>query len=148
MNYNKVLLGGRLTRDPELRVTPKGTAICQFSVAASRKYKNDAGQESEEVMFADCEAWGKTGELVGKHFHKGKAIFVEGRLKLDQWEDKTTKEKRSKVKVVVDTIQFVGPKEEGGNAAPESERRGHGPTSTPPRRDPPPREDLDEDVPF
>lgn len=111
MNYNKTMLGGRLTRDPELRVTPKGTAICQFSVAVSRQWKSDAGEKMEETSFIDCEAWGKTGELISQHFMKGKAIFIDGRLKQDTWEDKDTKQKRSKIKVVVDAFQFVGPKD-------------------------------------
>lgn len=113
MNYNKCIIAGRLTRDPELRVTPKGTAITQFSVAYGRKYKNDAGQEMEETSFFDCEAWAKTGELIAKHFTKGKAIFLECRAKQDTWDDKTSGQKRSKIKFVVDGFQFVGPKTEG-----------------------------------
>jgi len=112
MNYNKFILGGRLTRDPELRVTPTGTAICQFSVATSRKFKTEGQAEREEVSFIDCEAWAKTGELIAKHFTKGKAIFCEGRIKQDTWEDKTTKEKRSKLKMVVENFQFVGSKDD------------------------------------
>lgn len=138
MNYNKIMLGGRLTRDPELRVIPKGTAICQFSLASSRSYKSESGEKMEEVSFIDCEAWAKTGELISQHFRKGKAIFLDGRLKQDTWEDKTTKEKRSKLKVVVESFQFVGPKEETGGNQPA------------PRPAPAPHSDqnLDEDVPF
>jgi len=107
-NLNKVMLIGNLTRDPELRVTPKGTAICQFSLAVNRKYKGADGNDAEEVVFVDLEAWGKTGETIAKYCTKGKPLFVEGRLKLDQWEDKTTKEKRSRMKVVVEQFQFLG----------------------------------------
>jgi len=119
MNYNKLIIGGRLVRDPDLRVTPKGTAITTFSIAVSRKYKDDSG-EKEETSFIDCEAWAKTGELIAKHFAKGKAIFCEGRLKQDNWEDKDTKAKRSKLKMVVENFQFVGSKE--GGAVPQADQ--------------------------
>jgi single-strand DNA-binding protein len=107
-SYNKVIIAGNLTRDPETRVTPKGTAICQFGLAVNRKWKNDGGEMQEEVTFIDCEAWGKTAELVGKYLKKGRGALVDGRLKLDQWEDKNTKEKRSKLKVVAEAVQFLG----------------------------------------
>jgi single-strand DNA-binding protein len=106
-NLNKVMLIGNLCRDPELRVTPKGTPICTFSIAVNRKFKDDSNNEREEVLFADCEAWGKTGENISKYCTKGKPLYVEGRLRLDQWEDKTTKEKRSRMKVVLDSFQFL-----------------------------------------
>jgi single-strand DNA-binding protein len=142
MNYNKVMLGARLVRDPELRVTPKGTAICQFSVATSRRYKSDSGEQMEETSFIDCEAWGKTGELIQQHFTKGKAIFIDGRMKQDTWEDKETKAKRSKIKVVVESFQFVGAKEDGQTPAPAQQQ-------TPKAASKPAAQDnLDEDVPF
>lgn len=106
-NLNVVHLMGNLTRSPELRVTPKGTAICTFGLAVNRKFKDDSG-EREEVLFVDIEAWGKAGETIAKYCEKGRPLFVAGRLKLDQWEDKNTKEKRSKIKVVVDAFQFLG----------------------------------------
>lgn len=99
---------GNLTRDPETRVLPKGTTITQFALAINRTWKNDAGEKQEEVIFVDCEAWAKTGETIAKYCTKGKPLYVEGRLKLDQWEDKTTKEKRSRMKVVVEQFQFLG----------------------------------------
>ena len=92
-SLNKVLLMGNLTRDPELRTTPKGTAICQFSLAINRSFSLESGEKREEVLFVDCEAWGRTGENVAKYLSKGRPVHVEGRLKLDQWEDKNTKEK-------------------------------------------------------
>lgn len=112
MNYNKIMLGGRLVRDPEMRVTPKGTPICQFSMAVNREWKSESGEKQTDVSYIDCEAWGKTAEIISKFFRKGGDIFVEGRVKQDQWEDKNTKEKRSKLKVVVDTFQFVGGKKD------------------------------------
>jgi single-strand DNA-binding protein len=115
MNYNKTILAGNMTRDPEIRVTPKGTSICQFSLAVNRTWKSESGEKQEEVSFIDCECWGKTAETVAKYFSKGKPIFVEGRLKQDTWEDKNTKEKRSKLKVVVEQFAFVG-KPEGAQS--------------------------------
>ena len=105
---NIVHLIGNLTRDPELRVTPAGTAICQFGLAINRKFKDGAGAEREEVLFLDCEAWAKAGETIAKYCTKGRPLYVGGRLKLDQWEDKTTHEKKSKIKVVVENFQFLG----------------------------------------
>ena len=107
-SYNKVILAGNLTRDPELRNTPTGQSICQFGLAINSKYKSKTGEDREEVTFIDCEAWGKTGELVAKYLTKGRPALVDGRLKMDQWEDKTTREKKSKIKVVVDNVQFLG----------------------------------------
>lgn len=132
---------GNLTRDAELRVTPKGTAIAQFGLAINRKWKDDGGQEREEVVFIDCEAWAKAGEIIAKYVSKGSPLYVSGRLKLDQWEDKTTKEKRSKIKVVVENFQFLGGDRKDGDA----------PRSTAPapqHANPAPRTDIDEDVPF
>jgi single-strand DNA-binding protein len=151
-SLNKVMLIGNLTRDPELRVTPKGTAICTFSIAVNRKFKDDSGGEREEVTYVDIEAWGKSGENISKYCTKGRPLFVEGRLRLDQWEDKTTKEKRSRMKVVCDNFQFLGSGRADG-AAPAG-GGGEGYASPAPRPAPskpaaaPAQENLDEDVPF
>lgn len=122
-SLNKVFLIGNLTRDPEARITPKGTTICQFGIAVSRKFKDDGGAQKEETCFVDVEAWGKQGEAVAKYLTKGKPCLVEGRLKLDTWEDKTSGQKRSKMKVVLENVQFLGARGEGGEAqdAPESD---------------------------
>lgn len=122
-NLNKVMLIGNTTRDPELRVTPKGTAICQFSLAVNRKWKDEGGQEREEVTYVDIEAWGKGGETISKYVTKGRPLFVEGRLRLDQWEDKNTKEKRSRMKVVVENFQFLGSAQDRPQAAPKPVER-------------------------
>ncbi len=155
MNVNKVFLLGNLTRDPELRVTPKGTAICQFGLAVNRQFKDESGAMRDDTTFVDIEAWGKQGETISKYCTKGRPLFVEGRLKLDQWEDKTSGQKRSKLKVVLEGFQFLGSGQREGGAgggggefdqsAPSPER--HAP---PPRSAPKPgsTENLDEDVPF
>ncbi|MSU66333.1 MAG: single-stranded DNA-binding protein [Opitutus sp.] len=157
-SLNKVLLMGNLTRDPELRVTPKGTPICQFSLAINRQFKMESGESREEVIFVDIEAWGKQGETIAKYLTKGRPLYVEGRLRLDQWEDKNTKEKKSRMKVVLEQFQFLGDSRGGGGGA-----AGGAPaadidqTATPERNAPPARaagpkpaatENLDEDVPF
>ncbi len=165
-NLNRVLLIGNLTRDPELRVTPKGTAICQFGLAISRSFKDESGQTREEATFVDIEAWGKQGELIAKYCTKGRPLFVEGRLRFDQWEDKQTQQKRSKLKVVLENFQFLGGREGGAPGAGGSSAQGGGhddggvdqtyerPAAPPPRapggRPPPaPQQDInDEDVPF
>jgi single-strand DNA-binding protein len=112
---NKVLLIGNLTRDPELRVTPKGTAVCQFGLAVNRQYKDESGATRDETAFIDIEAWGKQGELVSKYLQKGSPAFVEGRLRFDSWEDKQTGQKRNKLKVVLENVQFLS--RGGGGAA-------------------------------
>jgi single-strand DNA-binding protein len=154
-NLNKVMLIGNLTRDPELRVTPKGTAICQFSLAVNRKFRDEAGADREEVTYVDIEAWGKSGENIAKYCTKGRPLFVEGRLRLDQWEDKNTKEKRSRMKVVCDNFQFLGSgRAEGGASGGEGggdqpRYNSPAPRSGAPRPSAPaPQENLDEDVPF
>ena len=158
---NKVFLIGNLTRDPELRVTPKGTAICQFGIAVNRQFKDESGATRDETTFVDIEAWGKQGELVSKYLTKGSLAMVEGRLKLDQWEDKTSGQKRSKIKVVLDNVQFLSTRGGAGGGGPgggAATAPGDGiDQTTPERHSPPPRsggakpaatENLDEDVPF
>ena len=110
-NFNKVILAGNLTRDPELRFTPKGMAICKFSLAINRAWTNEAGEKKEEVTFIDLDAFGRQAETIAQYLKKGAGIMVEGRLRLDQWDDKQTGRKRSKLGVVVEGFQFIG----GGN---------------------------------
>jgi single-strand DNA-binding protein len=154
---NKVFLIGNLTRDPELRVTPKGTAICQFGIAVNRQFKDDSGAMRDETTFVDIEAWSKQGELVAKYLSKGSLAMVEGRLKLDQWEDKTSGQKRSKLKVVLDNVQFLSSRGSagggGGGGAPASDEVSDGPgagSAPPPRTGNKPAApgNIDEDVPF
>jgi single-strand DNA-binding protein len=100
---------GHLTRDPETRPAGSST-VCGFGLAVNRRWKGQDGQQQEEVTFIDCEAWGKTGETIAAHLRKGRPVFVEGRLKLDQWDDKEG-QKRSKLKVVVESFQFIDSKQ-------------------------------------
>ncbi len=153
-NFNKVYLIGNLTRDPELRVTPKGTAICQFGLAVNRQFKDESGALRDETTFVDIEAWGKQGETIAKYCTKGRPLFVEGRLKFDQWEDKTSGQKRSKLKVVLEGFQFLGSRCDGAPCAVGG--GGEDADQTPERHSPPARsagrpaapEGADEDVPF
>ena len=108
-SLNKVILIGNLTRDPELRYLPNNTAVVSFSLAVNESYKDKDGNRVERADFIDCEAFAKTAENISKFFTKGRPIFVEGRLRLDQWDDKATGQKRSKLKVIAENFQFVGP---------------------------------------
>ncbi len=150
---NKVFLIGNLTRDPELRTTPKGTPICQFGIAVNRQFKDESGATRDETTFIDIEAWGKQGELVSKYLSKGSLAMVEGRLKLDQWEDKTSGQKRSKLKVVMDNVQFLstrggpGGGGGGGGGAPSGGAEDDGPPASHGRQASP-KDNVDEDVPF
>jgi single-strand DNA-binding protein len=127
---NKVFLIGNLTRDPELRVTPKGTSICQFGLAVNRQFKDEGGQSHDETTFVDIEAWGKQGELVAKFLSKGAPAMIEGRLKFDQWEDKQTQQKRSKLKIVLENVQFLGAPR-GGEDVPTGGENSQEPTPAP-----------------
>ncbi|MDE6432539.1 MAG: single-stranded DNA-binding protein [Opitutales bacterium] len=106
-SFNKVILVGNLTRDPEIRVTPSGVSICKFGMAVSRNVRTADGGTREETLFIDVDSFGKQAELIGKHMTKGRAILVEGRLRLDQWES-SNGEKRNKVLVVLENFQFIG----------------------------------------
>src|SRR5471030_1934148 len=125
-NFNKVILAGNLTRDPELRYTPKGTAIAKITLAINRTWKSETGESKEEVTFVDVEAFGRTAENIGQYFKKGRPILIEGRLKLDQWDDKQTGAKRSKLGVTLENFQFMDSKgggDGGGSDAPPRSSR-------------------------
>lgn len=106
-NLNKVMLIGNLTRDPELRYTPKGTAVADIAIAINRIWNNEAGQRQEETTFVDVTLWGRQAELAQQYLSKGRGIYVEGRLQMDTWDDKTTGQKRSKLKVIGENLQFL-----------------------------------------
>src|SRR6478735_1743959 len=124
-SFNKVILVGNLTRDPELRYTPKGTAIAKIGIAVNRVWTNEAGEKKEEVTFIDVDVFGRTAENVGQYMRKGRPILIEGRLRLDQWDDKQTGQKRSRLGVVAETVQFLGSPtagSDGGAPAPARQR--------------------------
>ena len=113
-SYNKVFLMGNLTRDPETRVTPGGMTITKLGLAVNRRYRTKEGEQREEVTFVDIDAFGNQAETIQKYCTKGSGIFVEGRLRLDQWQDKNTGDNRSKLGVVLEGFQFVGGRNEEG----------------------------------
>ncbi len=153
-NLNKVLLMGNLTRDPEVRYTPKGTAVTELGIAVNRTFSGENGEKREEVTFVDVTVWGRTAENAGQYLKKGRSVFIEGRLQLDSWEDKQSGQKRNKLKVVADNVQFLGSPRGGSGGGPdeggsyESARpSGAGRTSAPPKNAPPSEPDDDE-IPF
>ncbi len=113
-NYNKVILMGNLTRDPEVRYTSGGTAIAKLGMAINRTWTNKEGQKQEETTFVDVDAFGRQAEVIGQYLKKGRPVMIEGRLKLDQWDDKQTGAKRSKLGVVLEGFQFLDSRGEGG----------------------------------
>jgi len=149
-SFNKVILMGNLTRDPELRYTPKGTAIAKIGVAVNRVWTTETGEKKEEVTFVDVDVFGRTAENVGQYMRKGRPILIEGRLRLDQWDDKQTGQKRSKLGVVAETVQFLGGAPGGGDAERPAASAARPAPSAPaaPAADPdaPPHEG--DDVPF
>ena len=155
-SFNKVILAGNLTRDPELRYTPKGVAICKFGLAINRTWTSESGEKKEEVTFVDIDSFGRQAEVVAQYMKKGQPFLVEGRLKLDQWDDKQTGQKRSRLGVVLEGFSFLssGRGAEGANTPnPLPPRPGAAPASSsapapapaPPDTEPPPGDD---DVPF
>ena len=112
-NYNKVILMGRLTRDPEVRYSANGTAITNIGLAVNRNWRNQDGQTQEEVTFVDVTAFGKRGEAVGQYLKKGRPIFIEGHLRMEQWDDKQTGQKRSKLAIIMDAFEFIDSRGEG-----------------------------------
>ncbi len=154
-SFNKVILVGNITRDPELRYTPSGTAIAKLSLAVNRSWRTETGETREEVTFVDVDAFGKQAETIGQYLRKGRPILVEGRLKMDQWEDKQTGQKRSRLGVVLEVFRFLDSaqgRDSGGAPAPSAPPQ-QSYRSAPPAASgspaagavPPPEED---DVPF
>lgn len=152
-NVNKVILIGNLTRDPEIKYTPKGTAVAELGLAINRFIPaSDGNEKREETTFIDVTLWGRTAEVANEYAKKGQPIYIEGRLQLDSWEDKQSGQKRSKLKVVGENIQLLGSKGGGGGSrggggeedapAPRPRTGGGAPASRPPA------EPEDDDIPF
>jgi single-strand DNA-binding protein len=151
-SVNKVFLMGNLTRDVELKYTPSDQPVANIGIAVSRRYRTREGEDREETTFVDCEAWGRTAEVMNQYLSKGRPVFVEGRLKLDQWEARETGKSRSKLRVVVENFQFVD--SPGGGGGGGGGRGGNRPqpagaTSGPPASGGGPHEPVKEDdIPF
>lgn len=145
-SLNKVILIGRLTRDPVVRHTSKGTPCADFSLAINRSYKSETGEKREETTFVDITLWGKTAELAEKYLSKGNLTCVEGRLKMDNWTDKASGQARSKLGVVGDNITFLESPSSNGHRAPASNESSRSTAAVPPTSDE--KEEVDWDSPF
>src|SRR5579862_4139418 len=113
-NFNKIILLGNLTRDPQLKYLPSQMAVVEFGLAVNHKFRTKTGEDREEVLFIDCACFGKGGEVINQYCQKGKPLLVEGRLKYDTWEDKQGGGKRSKHSVIVDNFQLMGGRSDAG----------------------------------
>lgn len=151
-NFNKVILIGNLTRDPELRYTSKGLAIAKIGMAINRSWRDaTSGELKEEVTFVDVDSFGKQAELIGQYVKKGQPLMVEGRLKLDTWDDKQTNQKRSRLGVVVETFQFLGSgnREQAGQEGQRTRPAASAPPSpSVPAAEAPSSPAEEDDVPF
>jgi len=153
IGLNHLSIAGNLTRDPETKYLPSDKIVCKFTVANSQTYMVN-GEKREDVVFLDCTAWAKTAETIGKHFKKGKPIIVEGKLKQENWEDKDTGAKRSKICLTVDRFHFVpdgkgrSEGESGGDEQPVSVQAEHMSNDPPPAQAPSPRQSNEEEPPF
>ncbi len=147
-SFNKVILLGNLTRDPEVRYTPKGSAVADLGIAVNRQYTLENGEKREEVTFVDVTFWGRTAEVAGEYLKKGRPVFIEGRLQLDTWDDKQSGQKRSKLKVIGETMQLLGGRggAPGGGEEGEYAKTGAKP-ATPPKAAAQAEPDDDE-IPF
>lgn len=150
-NFNKVILAGNLTRDPELRYTPKGTAVCKITLAVNRTWTSESGEKKEDVTFVDIDAFARQAEVISQYLKKGRPVLVEGRLRYETWDDKQSGQKRSKLGVVLENFQFLDSGNrggDGGGSAPAPRPAAAAPASAPapaPASDEPPQSD---DVPF
>ena len=166
-NLNKVMLIGNLTRDIELKYTPKGLAIAELGLAINRRYKTESGEQKEETTFVDVTMWGRQAEIAKEYLAKGKPVYIEGRLQLDSWDDKATGQKRSKLKVTGEALQLLGSRGDGGgggggggsSSGPEDydqrpaprqapAQSGGGGQQRPKPRPAPSAPDEDDDIPF
>ncbi|HJT80064.1 MAG TPA: single-stranded DNA-binding protein [Chthoniobacterales bacterium] len=150
-SFNKVLLLGNLTRDPEIRYTPKGSAVCDLGIAVNRQYTLENGERREEVTYVDVVLWARLAEIAAEYLKKGRPVFIEGRLQLDTWDDKQSGQKRSKLRVIGETMQMLGSRGGGGGTPAEAgdEDRGARGTTPPPKAAPSTAGAPDDDeIPF
>jgi single-strand DNA-binding protein len=153
-SFNKVILLGNLTRDPEVRYTPKGSAVCDLGIAVNRVYTTEGGEKREEVTYVDVVLWARLAEIAGEYLKKGRPVFIEGRLQMDTWDDKQTGQKRSKLRVVGETMQLLGGRPPGASGGPaetgEEDRpaRSSGKPSAPPPKSSASAEPDDDEIPF
>ena len=154
-SFNKVILMGNLTRDPEVRYTPKGSAVTDIGLAVNRVYSTDNGEKREETTFVDVTLWGRTAEIAGEYLKKGRPVLIEGRLQLDSWDDKQSGQKRSKLKVIGESMQLLGGRPGGGGGEGDESMGGGGGDrgSSRARTNPPPArpaasEPDDDEIPF
>jgi single-strand DNA-binding protein len=146
-SFNKVILMGNLTRDPELRYTPKGTAVAKLGLAVNRVWKTETGETKEDVLFIDVEAFSRQAETIGQYLKKGSPILVEGRLRLDTWDDKQTNQKRTKILVAAENVRFLGSGQPREGGVPDNAR--NRPPATPASTASEPAEEpSSDDVPF
>ncbi len=149
-SFNKVILLGNLTRDPEVRYTPKGTAVTELGMAVNRVYTAENGEKREETTFVDVTLWGRTAEIAGEYLKKGRPVFIEGRLQLDTWDDKQSGQKRSKLKVVGEGLQLIGSRPGGGGGGGGGDEEGSS-AARPSKSTPPPKaapSEPDDEIPF
>jgi single-strand DNA-binding protein len=152
-SFNKVILLGNLTRDPEVRYTPKGSAVCDLGMAVNRAYTLDNGEKREEVTYVDVTLWARLAEIAGEYLKKGRPVFIEGRLQLDTWDDKQSGQKRSKLRVIGETMQLLGsrPSSGGSGGSPDSGDEDRAPrarASAPPPKAAAAAEPDDDEIPF
>ena len=150
-SFNKVILLGNLTRDPEVRYTPKGSAVCDLGVAVNRVYTTDSGEKREEVTYVDVVLWARLAEIAGEYLKKGRPVFIEGRLQMDTWDDKQSGQKRTKLRVVGESMQLLGSRPAGTGATAETageDRQMSGKTSTPPSKSAGPSQPDEDEIPF
>lgn len=131
-SLNKVMLIGNLTRDPEVRYTPKGSAVADLGIAVNRTYVTDSGEKMQETTYVDVVVWSRLAELASQYLHKGSPVYIEGRLQMDTWEDKQSGQKRTKLRVVADNLQFLGRREGGEEGGAPS--GGYESSGAPPQR--------------
>jgi single-strand DNA-binding protein len=150
-SLNKVMLIGNVTRDPEVKYTPKGSAVADLGLAINRTYTSQSGEKVEEVTYVDVELWGRLAEIAGEYAKKGRPIFIEGRLRIDSWEDKQSGQKRNRLKVVGEGLQLLGSRPGGQGGGTGADFEGEASASKPSRAAaarPSPSEPADDDIPF